>query len=186
MNTMNIPNYITASRIVFSLMLLFTIPLSPLFFILYLLCGLSDILDGYIARRTNSKSTLGATLDSLSDAIFIGVSLIVFIPLFQWPLWLLVWIGGIALIRFLSLLIGLKKYKTLCFLHTYSNKATGLLLFMFPVFYQLFDLNLTAFFLCSIATLSSLEELAVNVTSVKLERDIRTIFELSHGGPKDN
>ena len=50
----HIANIITGSRIVFSLSLLF-IPLSSAwFYALYLLCGLSDMVDGTVARRTRS------------------------------------------------------------------------------------------------------------------------------------
>jgi len=132
----HIPNIITASRIVCSVFLLLIEPLSLWFFIIYLLCGISDIFDGYIARRTKSISQFGATLDSVADANFIGVLLIIFIPKFQWPLWIVIWVGTIALVRFISLAVGFVKYHTFAFLHTYANKLTGLLLFSFPFSYS--------------------------------------------------
>ena len=56
----HIANIITGSRIVFSLPLL-VIPLtSAWFYVFYLLCGLSDMIDGTVARRTNSVSEFGA------------------------------------------------------------------------------------------------------------------------------
>ena len=172
-----IPNIITASRIVCSVFLLLIEPLSLWFLIIYLLCGISDIFDGYIARRTKSNSQFGATLDSVADAIFIGVLLIIFIPMFQWPLWILYWIGTIALVRFISLAVGFVKYHTFAFLHTYANKLTGLLLFSFPFSYSILGLTITAFILCGAATLSAIEELAINITSKDLSRDIGCIFK---------
>ena len=47
-------NYITASRVFFAPLLLFFSASSPCFFTLHLLCGLSDMLDGAVARRTKA------------------------------------------------------------------------------------------------------------------------------------
>ena len=51
MKIKNFPNVITAMRIVFSPILLCINPFTPLFLIIYVICGLSDVLDGYLARR---------------------------------------------------------------------------------------------------------------------------------------
>ena len=65
-----IANIVTGSRIVFSLPLLF-IPLSSAwFYILYLVCGFSDMIDGTIARKTGTVSKFGARLDTASDFVF--------------------------------------------------------------------------------------------------------------------
>lgn len=172
-----LPNSITASRIVFSAALLLIKPLSFWFFTAYLLCVVSDILDGYIARKTKSSSQFGATLDSIADAVFIGVLLIIFIPMLRWPLWILFWIGSIALVRFISLAVGFVKYHAFAFLHTYANKLTGGLLFCFPFLYGIAGLVPTAFLICGAATLSAIEELAINLASKELSRDIRSIFK---------
>lgn len=60
-------NIITGFRIVGSIFLL---PLSVFtleFYIVYLLCGLSDMIDGTIARKTDSVSELGSKLDTIAD-----------------------------------------------------------------------------------------------------------------------
>lgn len=173
----HIPNIITVSRIVFSVSLLLMEPLSFSFFIIYFLCGISDIFDGYIARRTKNTSQFGAVFDSVADAVFIGVLLIIFIPMLPWPLWLLFWIGIITLIRFISLAVGFVKYHAFAFLHTYSNKLTGLLLFSFLFLYNILGLTLPAVVLCVAATLSAIEELAINITSKELSHDIKSIFK---------
>ena len=69
----HIANIITGSRIAFSLPLLF-IPLSSAWFaILYLVCGLTDMVDGTIARKTRSVSKFGARLDTVADFVFMSV-----------------------------------------------------------------------------------------------------------------
>ena len=73
---MNLPNAITAVRILCSAAILFCNPLSPMFFALYVTAGVSDIVDGWIARRTNTASEFGSKFDtakrfrqSLADAL---------------------------------------------------------------------------------------------------------------------
>lgn len=154
-----------------SVILLFVEPLSALFFVIYAGCGASDVLDGYIARRTNSTSPAGASLDSVADAIFIGAILCVFLPILHFQLWILCWIGGIAVIRLCSLITGWVKFHALAFIHTYANKATGLMLFCFPFLYNLLGLTVTASLLCGLASLSALEELAINLKSKVLSRN---------------
>ena len=65
-----LPNYITALRMVGSVCLIFIRPLSPLFFGVYTLAGITDALDGYIARKTHTASAFGAKLDSAADLLF--------------------------------------------------------------------------------------------------------------------
>ena len=59
-----IANIITGSRVAFSLPLLL-IPLSSAwFYLLYLFCGITDMIDGTIARKTGTVSQFGARLDT--------------------------------------------------------------------------------------------------------------------------
>ena len=68
-------NVITLMRIGLAISLLFIRKYSPLFLILYSICGFTDILDGYIARKTRTESKFGAKLDTIADLLF-------FIPYF--------------------------------------------------------------------------------------------------------
>jgi len=172
----NLPNIISAVRIVGSFALFLTTPLSGAFIAIYALCGLSDMLDGYIARRFGCVSETGAVLDSVSDAIFIAVLAIIFIPIIHWQPWMLIWMAVIVLIRCASLVIGFKKFQALAFLHTYANKITGLVLFGFPFLLILGGLSMTVITLCVIATVSATEELAINLRSKKLDRNRRSLF----------
>ncbi|MEA5085499.1 MAG: CDP-alcohol phosphatidyltransferase family protein [Lachnospiraceae bacterium] len=177
-NSFNLPNVITASRIFLSISLLFVEPQSAPFFVIYAICGTTDILDGYIARTKKTATNLGATLDSVADLIFICIMLLIYLPILNIPTWCLVCISVISIIRLSSVLIGFIKYKALTFLHTYANKLTGILLFCFPILYFIFGTTITIFLLSIIATISATEELAINISSKKLNRDIKSIFEL--------
>ena len=65
-----IPNLITLSRIVISALLLFLSLPFWLFIVLYIICGVSDILDGFLARKLNAESKKGKLLDSVADLLF--------------------------------------------------------------------------------------------------------------------
>ena len=171
-----IASSITAGRIIGAFSLLLVNPLSVLFFVVYTLCCVSDLLDGYVARRTKTTSRFGEIFDSIADFIFVTILLFIFIPMLAWEQWILIWIGVIALIRFLSLSVGFTKYHTLAFLHTYANKATGIILVCFPVLCKLFGLTITVFMLCGIASLSAIEELIISFSSKKLDRNISGLF----------
>lgn len=166
-------------RIIFSLILLFIEPKTPLFLTIYILCGLSDVLDGYIARKYALTSQLGATLDSVADFIFISVVLVRFIPIINLQIEILIWIFLIMCVRLFSLIIGFFKYHTFAFLHTYANKVSGLLLFSFPILFNRFSITTICYFICIVASFSAIEELVINIKSRKLFRDIKGIFDKS-------
>ncbi len=173
----SIPNFITAVRIILSILLLFTAPMSGAFFIIYSLCGFSDILDGYIARKTNTSSKLGAVLDSIADFIFIAVTLIILIPAIHLELWMLIWLVLIAVVKTATLLTGFIKYRTVAFLHTLMNKLTGILLFCFLLFYYALGLDAAAGILLSMATLAAGEEFIITLTVPTFNPDRKSILK---------
>ena len=77
----SVANFISAARILLTFTLILTKPLSAAFIIIYLFCGISDMLDGYIARKTGTTSKLGEKLDSLADFIMITVLIIILYPI---------------------------------------------------------------------------------------------------------
>ena len=151
-------NLITSCRILLSLLLLFFPALSPGFYGLYLAAGLSDMLDGYVARRTNSASPLGAKLDSMADLVFLAVCLIKLLPVLALPVWLWVWVGLIALLRLVNILSGFVCRKKLVLLHTRANKLTGALLFLLPLSLGFLNIAYTAVPLCALASFAAIQE----------------------------
>ena len=154
----HIANIITGSRIVFGLPLLFLPLSSAWFYVFYLLCGLSDMIDGTVARKTNSASEFGARLDTLSDFVFMSVALIKFVPYFHIPTWLWIWIGIIAMIKLGNAALGFVRTKKLVSPHTLLNKLTGLLLFLLPVTISFVDLTYTLPIVCAVATVAAIHE----------------------------
>ena len=153
-----IANIITASRIVFSLTLLFLPLSSAWFYVFYLLCGLSDMVDGTVARRMGSASAFGAKLDTVSDFVFMIVALIKFVPYLHIPAWLWVWIGIIATIKICGAILGFVRTGKITFSHTVLNKVTGLSLFLLPMTISFVDLIYTLPIVCTLATISAIHE----------------------------
>ena len=156
--TKHIANILTGCRILGSILLLFFPAFSAAFYIIYLFCGFSDMVDGTIDRKTNSTSRFGSQLDTIADLIFVMISLFKLLPAIQIPGWLRIWVGVIAVIRIGNLLWGYISKKQFISLHTIMNKATGLLLFLLPLTISFVELKYTAIAACSIATLSAMQE----------------------------
>ena len=171
-----IANIITVSRILCSLLLVWTRPLSTAFYMLYLYCGLSDAVDGYIARRTKTESRLGQKLDSAADLVFFAALLIALLPILQLTTPALLFIGTVVVIRVSSIIIAFVKYKTFASLHTYANKLTGFLLFAVPLLLAFVPLATLTTIVCSIALASALEELVIHLFSKELNANRASLF----------
>ena len=156
--TKHIANILTGCRIFGSILLLFFPAFSLDFYITYLLCGFSDMVDGTIARKTNSTSKFGSQLDTIADLIFVVVSLFKLLPAIHIPWWLWIWGGVIAIIRIINIIWGFVSKKQFISLHTIMNKATGLLLFLLPLTISFVELKYTAIVVFSIATFSAIQE----------------------------
>lgn len=172
----NLANIITATRIVGAGILMFTIPFSLPFWAIYLYCGMSDMLDGLLARILKQQSDLGAKLDSIADMAFAFSVLITLISAVAIPVWLWICISIITFIRMATYLIAYKKYRRFSALHTYSNKAAGGLLFCAPVLIYGLGITAAGIILCFLAALSSCEELLITVLSKELDRNRKSLF----------
>ena len=125
-----IPNLLSMSRIILCLPLLLVDAMTVPFWVLYLIAGLTDMLDGFLARRWGVESKFGARLDSLADFVFV---LAVGYKLFPWlklpaTLWMMT--GLIALVKIINAICSIVVNRRIVFLHTKANKLTGFLLFV--------------------------------------------------------
>ena len=154
----HIANIITGSRIVFSIALLFFPPLSSAFYVLYAAAGLTDMIDGTVARKTNTVSDFGAKLDAIADFIFVAVCLIKLLPILDIPVWLWVWIAVIALIKIINIISVVIKYKRMIAVHSVMNKVTGALLFCLPLTLSFIELKYSAIIVCAVATFAAMQE----------------------------
>ena len=122
----NIANVITGTRIILAIMMFCMSPFSLSFWICYIGAGVTDMIDGFVARKLNQQSEFGAKLDSIADFIFAICLFMVMIRNITFSRWVWIVVGIIALLRFVSYGIGYVKYHTFASLHTYLNKMTGM------------------------------------------------------------
>ena len=126
----HIPNIITVLRILGAVCLLLCNPVGAAFWVIYGLCGVSDMADGDLARKLHAESKIGAVLDSVADLCFVACCAIRLLPVLPIPSWLWIWAGGVAVIKIINQVSALIVCKGFRFPHTTANKLTGLLLFV--------------------------------------------------------
>lgn len=130
----NIANIITITRIIGTVFLIFNRVMSVPFLIAYIYSGLSDVIDGFLARKLNITSDLGRKLDSISDLFFYTVMmikiwpfLVAYLPPFMWNIiWIIL---GIRICLYVHTQI---KHHEFLANHTVFNKATGVAMFLLP------------------------------------------------------
>lgn len=125
-----IPDLLSMLRIALCLPLLIVDVMTIPFWVIYLIAGLTDMLDGFLARRWGVESKFGARLDSLADFVFV---IAVGYKLFPWlklPATLWMMIGLIALVKMINAISSFVVKRRIEFLHTKANKLTGFLLFI--------------------------------------------------------
>ena len=152
----HLPNVISALRIAGSFGLLFCDVAGWPFWVVYALCGISDLVDGWLARKLHAETKAGAILDSVSDIVFVACCAIRLSPVLDIPTWLWIWAGVIVIIKIVNQISALVVFKRFCFPHTLANKLTGLLLFLAvpAVFCTVTPISIVA----AIATFAAVQE----------------------------
>ncbi|MDD3242347.1 MAG: CDP-alcohol phosphatidyltransferase family protein [Eubacteriales bacterium] len=167
---------LTASRFGWALGLMLTQPYSPAFWLFYGLAGVSDGLDGPLARRFHCAGARGAALDSAADlAVFLALA-IALVPTLRIERWLAIWAGGIAAVRLAALVIGSLRSSSFFALHTWANKATGLLLFLLPLTCQLLPGGAALVPAAVCASFAAMEELLLVCRARLPDRDEKGIL----------
>lgn len=175
-----LPNCITGMRIAGSIFLAFLSPLSASFWAVYLLCGISDMLDGWLARRLHAQSRIGAALDSTADLLFVlcaGVRLLLLIvaQLDVWAVWLAV---GIAAVKLSAYAVGAVRYRRFAALHTMLNKLTGAALFLLPLFLWSGGFQTLCALVEAIALAAAVEELLIQLKTKTYNANIQGVWRM--------
>lgn len=174
----NAADSVTALRIAAVPPLLFLSPQSAGFLIIYTLSGLSDALDGWLARKLGVAGGFGAKLDSIADVLFFCVFLLRLTPV----LWKLlpgdIWCaaGAALLVRLAAYAIAAVKYRRFAALHTWLNKLTGGAIFLVP--YALGFSFCTAYCrgVCALALAAAIEELIMHLRRGEYCPDVKSLF----------
>lgn len=154
-------------RIIGALCLFFTPPLSAVFFVVYTLSGISDVLDGFAARRLGAVSEFGSRLDSTADIIFYLAMITRLFPVLFAALPLFIWIctGIFTAVRITAYLTAALKFGQFASLHTYLNKVSTLSVFFVPYLINTSFLTPFCAAVCTLGIASSLEELIIHLKS---------------------
>ena len=152
----HLPNILSSLRIAGAVALLLSDVSSILFGVLYIVCGISDIADGWLARKLKCVTRTGALLDSVADICFVACCVWTLLPILELPQWLWLWAGVIVAIKVVNQLSALVMYGRCCFPHTLANKWAGFLLFIaVPMtFWSIIPITIVA----SVATFAAIHE----------------------------
>ena len=172
-----LPNFFTALRMAGTVWLLFLRPLSGAFFAVYTLSGVSDVVDGWLARRTHSTSELGARLDSAADLMYYGVMVVKLLPELwaSLPKWLWWCAAFVLTLRAAAYAVAAGKYRRFASLLTYLNKLTGFFVFFLPYFMGHFLTPYCAL-LAVVGAASSGEELAIHLREPVYDPSRKSLF----------
>ena len=116
------------------------------------------MIDGTVARKTCTVSEFGSRLDTIADIVFVAACLIKVRPVLDVPLWLCIWIAVIAFIKAANIAAGYIRRREFISVHSVMNKATGGLLFVFPLTLAFMDLRYSAAAVCALATAAAIQE----------------------------
>lgn len=182
---LNLADIITLFRIVGTLTLIAIKPLSVSFLIVYTITGVTDILDGWIARKTHTQNERGAKLDSIADLLFYTVILLRVFPMLFNVLPNVIWyiVALIVIVRVLAYLVAAIKYHQFVALHTYLNKLTGLAVFLIPFALVTQYATSFCFVVSAVAALSSIEELTIHLCSKEYFPNTRSVLHKKNHNP---
>lgn len=153
-----IAHFVTSLRIVFSLLMLFFPVFSPEFYFFYLLAGITDMVDGTVARRLGTESEFGERLDTIADFIFVLAALYKLLPVIVLNRVIWIWIGIIAVIKATNIISGFVVQKRFVTVHSLANKIAGMALFLLPLTLSVADIRYSAMSVCLLATFAAIQE----------------------------
>lgn len=174
----HLANLVSLSRVFLSI---FLVPLrnhTGIFIVVYLVCGFSDVLDGFIARKTKTESLAGARLDSLGDVfMFTAIVLILYLSTGKELAAYTPILVAVVLVRLVNVGIAAYRFRVLVLgLHTWGNKLTGLLVFLAPLLVMACSPERVFMFVCLVAVLSAVEEGCIHLGSRKLDLNRKSLF----------
>lgn len=176
---------LSLARIICSVLLIVFVHNRIGFVTLYLVIGLTDILDGYIARKYNLQSELGAKLDSTADFIFymilFGILINEYSSLLRFDF--IVLIIGILFIRLSNMVLTKYKYNKFVFVHTIANKVSGVLVYFLPIILILSQNSLIILILLALVLMAAVEELLITIRYQEVNLNRTSLFSKNkHNG----
>lgn len=131
---------LTGTRIVCGILILIFPCFSKCFWLLYVFGGLTDAVDGTVARKLGKASESGAVFDTAADAVFALTVIFRLLTDVKVPLWMIICAAAVGCIKAFNILYGCVKYRQFITVHSSLNRICGAVLYFTPL---LFGFNLT-------------------------------------------
>ncbi len=129
-----LPDALSAARGVLALALPFVVDRAALLVVLYLLAGLTDVLDGPLARRLGTAGPRGARVDSVADVLlFVVATWLVARALGSDAVPLLLAAAVVAALKVAAVVVGVVRFGHLVMRHTTANRVAGVAVFAAPL-----------------------------------------------------
>lgn len=180
---LTLPNFITALRLAGTVAMLFIDVFSAAFYVIYTLSGISDVLDGAVARATGTSTEFGKKMDSAADMLFYVVMMVrVFPELWEvFPVWLWGIIAVYCILRIVIYVYVAWKYHCFASLHTYLNKLGSFGVFTVPYLIKLPHTAGTCAVVASVGLIGTIEELLIHTTTPVYQNGRKSIFMKKRG-----
>ncbi len=149
-----------------------------------LAAGLTDMLDGIIARGWNIATAYGSRLDSIADTLMevsAAAAVLILKPgIFTGHTLIL---GAWIAIEASSILLGWIKFRRIANLHLYLTKTAGVIAYAFVIYTLVIGYN-EAFFYAAAALLlvSSLECLILQLFAPRVDEHMKSMYHAYRGG----
>lgn len=175
-----IPNILSAARIVIAIVIMFIPPYETAFYVIYAFCGISDLFDGVIARALHIESRLGGTLDTIGDTLLTWTACHVVFSNMD-PLYpgLIGAILAVFAVRIIGAVITLCRFRKFAMLHTAGNKIAMIILYLYPFFYTLTAkygcVQEVVYSICALGILAGIEEIVIQCLVPELDESILSV-----------
>jgi len=175
-----IPNILSSSRIVFSPAMVFARSSPHCFAFIYFTVGMTDMLDGYLARKYHWESKLGVTLEMLADATYFLCAFIAIALGAKLHMTTFAWFYGAAILlcRLISVILIRLKFKVWGEMHLASMKMLGFLvlpLFPLAIYLQRIPASIVIFYL-TVFAIGSLEQLVLALKLKEFDSSCKGLY----------
>ena len=175
----HLANIITSVRIVLAPALFFFDTVTTGFLIIYLICALSDLLDGPVARKTNAEGILGSVLDTVGDFLMYLGMMKVLIVSGAVPGWAIFWIAGALIIHITSALIAGFRFGKFYFVHSLSGKLMGVAMFFVPFAFLIGIMTEHLIVTGIISSISAIEAVFIQLKTDSADMDVLSVLTLT-------
>ncbi len=169
-----LPDALSAARGVLALALPLTVDRPALLVTLYVTAGLTDALDGPLARRLGTAGPRGARIDSAADVLlFAAATWLVARLLGDAAVPLLAAAAGVAVIKVAAVAVGVRRFRRVVPRHTAANRVAGLAVFTAPLL-ALAGWTGALWCVAAVAGAAAVDELVVQSRAATPDPDRRT------------